>query len=109
MVRDVALGKTPKLADYPLCVECKKKENVCVFFKGMFCMGPVTRAGCGAICPSHGDACEGCRGPIDNPNRDAHVEVLREFGLTPEDIMQRFQLFGTYLEQQRAKEEAEPK
>lgn len=50
MVRDIALGKTPRLPSYPLCVECKKKDNVCVFFKDMFCMGPVTRAGCGALC-----------------------------------------------------------
>ena len=105
-VKALLLGKPPVFKDYPMCVECKLRENACLFHKGYWCLGPVVRAGCGAICPSHGDACEGCRGPIDHPNRNAHVEVLREFGLTADDIMKRFQLFGTYLEQQRAQEEA---
>lgn len=97
-VRDLALGKTPKLPDYPVCVECKKKENVCVFFQGKFCMGPVTRAGCGAACPSFGDGCEGCRGFIDNPNENAHKEVLAEYGLTAREVIQHFDMFNSYDE-----------
>ena len=95
-VRDLVLGKTPKLPDYPVCVECKKKENVCLFFQGKFCMGPVTRAGCGAICPSFGAGCEGCRGFIDNPNENAHKETLAEHGLTAREVMQQFDLFNSY-------------
>jgi coenzyme F420-reducing hydrogenase gamma subunit len=95
-VRDVALGKTPRLPDYPLCVECKKKENVCVFFQGKFCMGPVVRAGCGAICPSFGDGCEGCRGFVDDPNENAHKETLEKFGLSPREVIQHFDLFNSY-------------
>jgi len=98
VVRDVALGKTPRLPDYPVCVECKKKENVCVFAQGKFCMGPVTRAGCGAICPSYGDGCEGCRGFIDNPNENAHKETLAEYGLTAREVMQHFDMFNSYDE-----------
>lgn len=97
-VRDVALGKTPKLKDYPVCVECKKKENVCVFFQGKFCMGPVTRAGCDAICPTYGDGCEGCRGFVDNPNENAHKETLAEHGLTARQVMQHFDMFNSYDE-----------
>ena len=97
-VRDVALGKTPKLKDYPVCVECKKKENVCVFFQGKFCMGPVTRAGCDAICPTYGDGCEGCRGFVDNPNENAHKETLAEYGLTVRQVMQHFDMFNSYDE-----------
>lgn len=95
-VRDVALGKTLRLPDYPLCVECKKKENVCVFFQGKFCMGPVVRAGCGAICPSFGDGCEGCRGFVDDPNENAHKETLAQFGLSPREVIQHFDLFNSY-------------
>lgn len=97
-VRDVALGKTPRLPNYPVCVECKKKENVCVFFQGKFCMGPVTRAGCGAICPTYGDGCEGCRGFVDNPNENAHKETLAEYGLTAREVMQHFDMFNSYDE-----------
>ncbi len=102
MVRDIALGKTPRLPSYPLCVECKKKDNVCVFFKDMFCMGPVTRAGCGALCPTFGAGCEGCRGFVDNPNEQAHKETLAEHGLTVEEVLLHFNMFNSYQEEQKA-------
>jgi coenzyme F420-reducing hydrogenase gamma subunit len=96
VVRDVALGKTPKIPDYPLCVECKKKGNVCVFFRGMFCMGPVVRAGCGAICPTYGDGCEACRGYVDNPNTQAHEETLKEYGLSVNEVLLHFDMFNSF-------------
>jgi sulfhydrogenase subunit delta len=95
-VRDLALGKTPRLPDYPVCAECKRKGNVCVFFKGMKCMGPVARAGCGAMCPSFGDYCEACRGFVDNPNEQSHKETLAEHHLTPAEVMNYFSLFNAY-------------
>ncbi len=97
-IKELCMGKMPKLPNYPVCVECKRKENVCVFFKGQFCMGPVIRAGCGAICPSFGEGCEGCRGFIDNPNKNAHQEVLAEFGLTAQEVMNHFSMFNSYKE-----------
>lgn len=99
-VRDLVLGKKPKLPNYPVCVECKRKGNVCVFFKGMKCMGPVARAGCGALCPSFGDYCEACRGFVDNPNEESHKETLAEHGLTPQEVMNFFTLFNAYDESQ---------
>jgi len=101
-IKQLCIGKTPKLPNYPVCVECKRKENVCVFYKGQFCMGPITRAGCGAICPSFGAGCEGCRGLIDNPNENAHKEVLEEFGLTAQDIINHFTMFNSYKEETKA-------
>ncbi len=89
-------GRVPKLPDYPMCVECKLAENVCMYDKGKTCIGPITRAGCGAICPTYGDGCEGCRGLISNPNLDAAEDVLKEHGLTVKDIMAKMDLFGTY-------------
>lgn len=96
VVKAVLLGKKPPLPDYPLCVECKRKENVCLFHKGGFCLGPVTRAGCDAICPTYGDGCEGCRGLIPHPNRDAMSNVLVENDLTVDDMIARWTMFGTY-------------
>jgi coenzyme F420-reducing hydrogenase gamma subunit len=89
-------GREPKLPDYPMCVECKLKENVCMYDKDKTCIGPVTRAGCGAICPTYGDGCEGCRGLISNPNLNAAEDVLKEHGLTVKEIMDKMDLFGTY-------------
>lgn len=89
-------GREPKLPDYPLCVECKLKENVCLYDLGKTCLGPIVRAGCDAICPTYGNGCEGCRGLISNPNLDAAEDVLKEHGLTVKDIMAKMDLFGTY-------------
>jgi coenzyme F420-reducing hydrogenase gamma subunit len=86
-------GKKPPIPDYPVCVECKKNENICLFTTGEFCMGPVARAGCGAICPTHGAGCEGCRGYVSNPRTGAHTEVLEKYGLTADGIMNMKTMF----------------
>ncbi len=96
VVTALLLGKRLPVPDYPMCVECKLKENVCLYDKGGVCAGPITRAGCGAICPTYGDGCEGCRGLIPNPNRDSMQTVLAEHGLTPQDIQARMTMFGAY-------------
>ncbi len=96
IVKLLLLGKKPTLPDYPVCVECKLKENVCLFDKGGFCMGPVTRAGCDAICTSYGLGCLGCRGLISNPNQNAMKDVLLAAGLTAEEMMARMNLFNAY-------------
>jgi coenzyme F420-reducing hydrogenase gamma subunit len=98
VVKAVLLGKKPVIPDYPVCVECKKKGNVCVFHVGRTCLGPVARAGCDAICPTYGAGCEGCRGLIPHPNEDAMKEVLDEAGLTVDQILGQFTLFNAYQE-----------
>ncbi len=97
VTRQLLQGRRPQIPDYPLCVECKLlKENVCLFHRGRTCLGPVIRAGCGAICPTYGDGCEGCRGLISHPNVDAMHTVLAEAGLTAAELLPGFTLFGTY-------------
>jgi len=82
--------------NYPVCAECKLAENVCVFEKGMSCVGPVTRAGCGACCVTEGAVCWGCRGILDDPNKNSHKEVLEKYGLTAEEVVNKFNLYFTY-------------
>lgn len=96
VVKNVLLGKKPGIPDYPVCVECKLKENVCLLLEGKPCLGPVTRAGCDAICPTYGDGCEGCRGYIPEPNENAMKDVLDEAGMTVDDIMSRMTMFNAY-------------
>ena len=96
VVKALLLGKKPQIPDYPLCVECKLKGNMCLYQKGKVCLGPVTRAGCGAICPSFGASCEACRGFITNPNDNSMREVLADAGLTVEDITSIYTMFTTY-------------
>jgi coenzyme F420-reducing hydrogenase gamma subunit len=95
VTKQLLQGRRPTIPDYPMCVECKLKDNVCLFHRGGVCLGPIARAGCGAICPTYGDGCEGCRGIITNPNFDDMKKVLEEAGRTMDDIRARFTLFNT--------------
>jgi coenzyme F420-reducing hydrogenase gamma subunit len=100
-VKALLLGKKPPIPDYPLCVECKLKENTCLYTLGKICMGPVTRAGCKAICPSYGQSCEACRGFISHPNDSSMRNVMAEHGTTPEDITSMYTMFTTYQVRQK--------
>jgi sulfhydrogenase subunit delta len=95
VIKSILLGKTPEIPDYAVCVECKLKENECVYSRGMTCMGPVTRAGCGAWCPSNGHYCYGCRGLITSDlNQEAEIKVLKEKGLSAQEIKNQFTLYN---------------
>ena len=100
-VKALLLGKKPTIPDYPVCVECKLRENACLFSRNEICMGPVTRAGCSAICPSFGQPCESCRGFISNPNDAAMLELIVRNGLTTEEILSRYTLFNAYQVRER--------
>ena len=94
VTKAILIGKKPRIPDYPVCVECQMKENVCLFEKGMVCLGPVTRAGCKAICPTYNDGCVGCRGLIDDPNLSSHKNLLSEHGLTVDEAISQYMMFG---------------
>ncbi len=79
-----------------MCIECKLKENVCVYLRGEVCLGPITRGGCDAICPSYGQGCEGCRGLISNPNIASMKAVMLEHGLSEEEIKSKMTMFLAY-------------
>jgi len=84
------LGTTSDLAAGSVCLECKRRGNVCVMVaKGIPCMGPVTRAGCGALCPSLGRDCYACFGPSDDPNPEALAGWFEGLGLTRRQTAQR--------------------
>lgn len=93
VVKNLALGKKLDLPTYPVCVECKKKENICVYEKGIQCLGPVTRAGCNARCPSNGGYCFGCRGLIPEPNVNSQQDMMQKYNLTFEQMKEKFKLF----------------
>jgi len=101
LVKYLLAGRTFRNKSYPLCVECKLNGNICVFHKGMTCLGPVTRAGCNSICPNNGNKCEGCRGLVDDPNTETAREVLAEHGYSVEDILREFTLFNAISEATR--------
>jgi sulfhydrogenase subunit delta len=94
VVKCILAGRPYKVPEYPVCVECKLKENVCLFEKGQVCMGPVTRAGCGAWCPSIGNTCYICRGLLENPQQDGQMDILKKHGYTLEGLSQKFELYN---------------
>ncbi len=62
-------GRRPNIANHSECIECKRRGTVCVMVaQGTPCLGPVTQAGCGNLCPPHGRGCYGCFGPMETPN-----------------------------------------
>lgn len=72
-------GKDFKEVRYPVCLECKAQGNTCLFLEDGFCMGPVTKGGCGALCPSKGLRCFGCFGPVDGANLLALENVAGKY------------------------------
>lgn len=97
-VRALAVGRVPVVPTYPVCVECKMRGNVCRFEYGEICLGPITRAGCDAPCPSGGFWCFGCRGLVDDPNVNAARDVMEQYGKTVDDLVSRMALFSSNQE-----------
>lgn len=83
------LGNMPVLPDYPVCGECRWKENDCLLLRGVFCIGPLIASGCGAVCPSHNLPCVGCWGPVKEGNVDSQFSLMKEKGFTVEAIQKR--------------------
>ncbi len=101
VVKSLLLGKRPDIPSYPVCVECKKNENICAFEREEFCVGAVTRAGCDSCCVNEGTICWGCRGLVDNPNENSHKEVLLKYGLTVDETINKFRLYYGWQERRK--------
>lgn len=82
----------PIIPDYPVCAECRWRENECLLLKGVLCVGPLTASGCGAVCPSHNLPCLGCWGPVKEANVSSEFELLKEKGFTIEQIKKRMRM-----------------
>jgi sulfhydrogenase subunit delta len=92
-------GDLPILPTYAVCTECKMRENICLLKeKDQLCLGPITVAGCQALCPSHNSPCQGCRGPLEEANVASEVNLFREKGYTAEDIQKRLRAFAAPAE-----------
>lgn len=100
------VGRKPAISGHSVCVECKLHGNVCVMVEGTPCLGPVTHAGCGAICPAYSRGCYGCFGPMDRPNTAALAREWLRLGAARQDIQRVFRTFNAAAEPFRKESEA---
>jgi coenzyme F420-reducing hydrogenase gamma subunit len=88
-------GRHPQIATASICTECKRRGLPCVMVAhGTPCLGPVTQAGCGALCPACARGCYGCYGPMEAPRTDALAAWWRALGVADADIARAFRTFN---------------
>jgi coenzyme F420-reducing hydrogenase gamma subunit len=91
----VLVGKKPEFLQYSVCIECKLKGNICILVAyDIPCMGPVTNAGCSALCPSVNRPCYSCFGPMKQANSPALARRFKAMGISKDDIIRKFTEFG---------------
>ncbi|MFC4119871.1 oxidoreductase [Nonomuraea zeae] len=87
-------GRRPVVPAHSVCVECKARGNPCVLVAhGTPCLGPVTQAGCGALCPAFNRGCFGCFGPMETPNAAALNARLRAAGMDDDELARVYRTF----------------
>ena len=92
-------GRRPRVRAHSVCIECKRRGNVCVMVAhGTPCLGPVTHAGCGAICPAYDRGCYGCFGPMETPNTAALSERMAQLGADELDLVRVYRSFNAGAE-----------
>ncbi len=88
-------GRRPEISSTSVCTECKRRGNVCVMVAhGTPCLGPVTHAGCGALCPTYNRGCYGCFGPMETPNSVSLTRQLKVLGMTDRGVERVFRTFN---------------
>jgi coenzyme F420-reducing hydrogenase gamma subunit len=94
ITKELLAGVPVKLPQRPVCFECQIKQNYCLLQKGEPCLGPIMLGGCGAVCPSNGYPCDGCRGPLKGVDPQNLNQQLVNQGFTEEEVRLILQRFG---------------
>ena len=100
-------GRKPAIRSHSVCLECKRRGIVCVMVaQGTPCLGPVTHAGCGAICPAYSRGCYGCYGPMETPNTSSLSRQWQRLGVTEDGLVRAFRGFNAGAEAFRKESQA---
>ncbi|MEW6127238.1 MAG: oxidoreductase [Acidobacteriota bacterium] len=103
-------NRKPNTPPHSVCIECKRRNNVCVMVaRGTPCLGPVTHAGCDALCPSYHRGCYGCFGPMESPNTRALSTQFAKMGVQDMELVRLFRGINAYAEPFRKESEAHEK
>jgi coenzyme F420-reducing hydrogenase gamma subunit len=103
VLTSLLIGRLPQLPTYSVCVDCKRKGNVCVLVSsGSACIGPITQAGCGALCPGFGRGCFGCYGPMESANPDSLCRTLHQCGIPRAEVLRMLNGFTGWAEEFRS-------
>ncbi len=98
--------RRPAIFPHSVCMECKRRGTVCVMVAhGTPCLGPVTHAGCGALCPAYDRGCYGCFGPKETPNPASLSGRWRDMGASDVDLVRVYRTFHAASEPFRAESE----
>jgi len=93
------MGRTPHLPRHSVCLECKRRGTSCVMVsQGTLCLGPLTQAGCGALCPAYNRGCYGCFGPMENPNPDSFAGYVLQNGTPRSELIRMLRGITGYAE-----------
>ncbi len=99
--------RKPAISPHSVCMECKLRGTVCVMVaQGIPCLGPVTHAGCGAICPAYNRGCYGCYGPKETPNTISLSTRWKQLAVSEQDLLRAYRTFNTYAGPFRQESEA---
>jgi coenzyme F420-reducing hydrogenase gamma subunit len=100
-------GRKPSTPPHSVCIECKQRGTVCVMVaRGTPCLGPVTHAGCGAICPAYNRGCYGCYGPKETPNTASLNAWQKRLGVQDRDLVRVYRTFNAWDDDFRKTSEA---
>jgi len=103
-------GRRPNTPEHSTCIECKRRGTVCVMVAaGTPCLGPVTHAGCGGLCPAYGRGCYGCFGPMEASNTQAMSGAWKALGASEDEVMRVFRSYNAWSAPFRAESEAHEK
>lgn len=101
VIKAVLAGLPYQVPDYSVCVECKLNENVCMYQKGVACLGPVTKAGCNSWCVNNGNICYGCRGLVSNPNENGAKDVIAQYNIPMGMVINKMNMYNKCGEQDK--------
>lgn len=107
VLTSLAAGRAPRIPSHAVCLDCKRRGTVCVMVaQSQACLGPITQAGCGAICPTYNRGCYGCFGPVQSGNVPALIQEFRQQGHAADQLVPLLRNFNATAPQFRAASDA---